>query len=238
MNIDITRQEHEELEKHFPKKEFIFGSKLYGTDGPDSDTDILRIIQEPGHWRSFINSYPNIHQLKYTDKENKIDYIYTTSNQFLRNQRSGDSIINSELIMFSPAINYTERERLERVRTYKVLKAFLGFAKRDIRNGKFWHADRCLSIVDKILFRNELPDLVGDIRQSYDLFKDADKLPKQSEERRKKLEYLKEHQKALRNSLNLKFEKDEIKMYFVPEVGDSILQKILDSNNTKEFRYD
>ena len=221
MNIKITKQEHELLEE-FEYDEFIFGSKLYGTDNDRSDTDIIRIFtpQKDTEWLETSIMYPNIHQFQYDDKKNQVQYTWTYKMQFLKNLISGDSIVNAEVSIFSLDIP------LEYVYTYNIIKAFLGFAKRDIKNQKMFHARRCLYIAESLL-NKELPTLDG-VKTLVN-----EKNPSIN------FKQLREVQDLLREQLNDTYDKGRIPRYYVEPTasGDMMLDKLLKANNIKEFRY-
>ena len=56
-------------------EEYVFGSKLYGTDNENSDTDILVIYKCPIAWKKYINTLPNFHMFQYDDCENNKQFI-------------------------------------------------------------------------------------------------------------------------------------------------------------------
>ena len=74
--------------------------------------------------------FPNVHQFQYKDIENNIDYIWISNEQFFKNQASGESTINSDIILFADFLE--ESSKLNMCRTYNVMKAYLGFAIRDL----------------------------------------------------------------------------------------------------------
>lgn len=110
------------------------GSVLYGLQDNGSDKDILHIYaQSINKANSFIYSH---HQLQYRDTENKIDLLFVDVQTFIRNLLSGDSTINFEVIHTQVIANsclsflYDMRAHFY---TYQIIKAYLGFAKRDVK---------------------------------------------------------------------------------------------------------
>lgn len=222
MNIKISKEEHEFL-LNYLVNQFTFGSRMYGTDTENSDTDYLCIYKFPttGAWGKVLD-YPSIHQFQYDDIENNAQYIWTSIYQFNQNLTSGDSIVNAEVLLFDDNIS-TIYSKLELLRTYKIIKAFLGFAKRDLKNNKLFHAERCLYIA-YCLLDNELPTLnvIREMKNGSIIYT---------------LQALINLERELRERCNKLFEKGELQMYFIPKVENPLLQKLLDSNNTKEFKY-
>ena len=231
MNIKISKSDFIRLYTN-RLSEVIIGSKLYGVDDEDSDTDILVFVEFPRSWN--LEGYPNYHQSHYDNIKNNTQYIFTDTAQFWMNQRSGDSTINSDVILFSDYIDtslYTDKYKLALCRTQKVIKAYLGFAKRDIKmindkrkKNKVFHATRSLYCADRLL-DNELPTL-KDI-QDYSVMKNP-----------YTVEELKDWEASLRLELRRLFDAKELKKYHVPRVPDTLYQQLLDANNITEFKYD
>ena len=136
------------------------GSTLYGTSDSKSDKDLMYIYAD-----SLTEEYSHLfshHQLQY--KSENTDYIFTSVKNFLRNCLNGDSTINFEVIYSDQLVN-TPLEFLHDLRfsfyNYKVMRSYLGFAKRDILQSeknqlneikikKICHAMRSFDIVKKI----------------------------------------------------------------------------------------
>lgn len=221
MNIKINKEENEYMKEMLVKTQ-IFGSRLYGTHTKDSDHDIMCFYAPGIEWSVQMCTYPSQHQFQYDDVENNTQYVWTTLTQFWQNVYSGDSTINSDIILFS---NIFKVDKLKTLRCYKVIKAYLGFAKRDLKNpkgkNKLFHAERGLYIA-KCLMNNKLPSL--DYIKS---MKGNDNDPF----------FLRNMERVLREKCNKMYEHGELETYSIPDVEDPMLQKLLDSNNTKEFRY-
>ena len=151
MNIKINKEEADYIFS-LNNKQYIFGSKLYGTSNDDSDTDIL-VIYESFHKERDV-FYPNYHQFQYDDLENNKQYVFTSKEMFYKNLLSGDSTINSDIVLFND--NFIDiKDKLNICRTYKVIKAYIGFANRDIKNinkgkNKHFHIERSLYSAEKL----------------------------------------------------------------------------------------
>ena len=214
MNIKIDNDAFIYL-NHRVNEKYIFGSRMYGTASEDSDTDVLCIYTPPSAWLE-INYYPNNHMFQYDDIGNNTQYIFTTIDQFWRNQTSGDSAINTEILLFTDMI--ADEDKLNYCRTYKVIKSFLGFAKRDMGDkNKNFHVNRCLYIAEELI-NNRLPEL------------EHIKTLKGSEVNREK-------ERELREKLNNMFNAGEIESYYIKPVRNELFKLLLNSNNIKEFKY-
>ena len=228
MNIHITENQHKYLQQFVTRTETI-GSKLYGADCDKSDTDLLCMykIKDKSILRH-LSRLPSIHQFQYKDIENNIDYIYCTPQQFFYNQASGDSTINSDICLFS---EMSWCGSIEMCRTYKVIKGYLGFAKRDLKqykegNHKLIHAKRGLYCVEKLM--NNEPPLIEDIQEFYQMEHNVTDLIQ--------LEH------NLRFDLTHMLNRNELEFYQISELFDKdddeyVFQLLLNSNNTKEFKY-
>lgn len=232
MNLKITKEDHKEL-LLYKTHQVVIGSHMYGINTSKSDKDILCVYKMPEYWERF--KFPNVHQLQYT--EGGVDYIWTTAEQFWRNQRSGESTINSDALMWVPYIftgNTNPELTLKYVRTYKVIKAYLGFAKRDLKKGtreSIFHAARGLFCAECIM-NGVLPE-VSVIK---DLFTVYQHLSLESYMKFKK--DLEKEQKEFRVKLQKMYESHELELYYIPETNIPLLDKILQANNIREFQYD
>lgn len=233
MNIHISKEEHNYLQNKILYRVTI-GSRLYGTETPTSDTDIL-CIYDGGFLKTQIRPHglPNIHQFQYKDLENNIDYIYTTIDQFFHNLQSGDSSINADVLLLDTAFPYVagRSNAYDLCRTYKVIKGYIGFAKRDLKHykegiHKIRHAHRSLYMAEQLM-QNKIPYLC-DIQRIYEYPYDRDKLI--------------DIEKQLRKELNNMFESNQIHLYYIEDItentpGKTLTQKLFESNNIREFRY-
>lgn len=234
MNIKISQEEHNELvNKYYSGKQVVFGSRLYGSHTEDSDTDIMMFYDLPISYNDMFKAYPNNHQFQYDDVENKTQYIWTCYSQFYMNMNKGDSTINADIMLFSDFFTDDKKLKIAACRTYKILKAYLGFAKRDLKQGsikKINHAHRGLTTV-QALINGEIPSVnhfkfITDVDISVELKK------------RLKSELLIK-QEELRVELNLLYEQDKINLYNTELAKGlpKIWTKLIESNNIKEFRY-
>lgn len=222
MNIKITSEEFNLLKNNIIKT-YIVGSKLYGTDNINSDEDCLVIYEPIGDSDIY---YPNQHQLQYDDLKNNCQYIFTTKRQFFKNLFSGDSTINLDVILFYD--DYNNDQKLNICRTYNIIKALLGFVKRDIKfvktgKSKLFHVQRGLYCAEKLL-NNELPKLdeIKKLNLNVDLKEVSDKC------------------KLVREKMNKLFESNQLTLYPknpIIDVNSTVEKKLIESNNIKEFRY-
>jgi len=220
MNIIINKEEHLFLQTRILQSIKI-GSHLYGTNNEHSDSDFLCIYKTSDV--ELHSGLPNFHQFQYKDIENNTDWNYCSELQFWKNLQSGDATINADIILFTDL----HENKLEICRTYKTIKAYLGFAKRDLKDAKkdkrrkSIHAARGLYCAESLI-NNRVPDL--NTIQSF---------------------YLQEHNTeeliAKENELRIKtnelYDNNHLKNYYIEKCNNVLWQKLLDSNNTKEFRY-
>jgi hypothetical protein len=224
MNIKITEDELAEISLYV-KESYIIGSRMYNTHTEDSDTDVLYIITP------FLKSdeyYPNWHQFQYDSADDKRQYMFTTKERFYRNLFSGESTINADVIMFTDFDNLNPSDKLNHCRTHNIIKAFLGFAKRDLKRynvgkNKHFHAARSIYCAEKLM-DNELPRL-EDLSTYVNL--DIIKLTHKCVE--------------LRNRCNNMMNNKELTMFpkeLIFEPKSSLERKIMEANNILEFKYD
>ena len=248
MNIKISKEEHTFLQEYV-LTQILMGSKLYGVDTEKSDTDYLCIYSTPIEWSgNKFNAFPNIHQFQYTDTENNIDYVYTSEDQFYWNLFSGDSTINADICLFSDKATVLGEVKMYILRTYKIIKAYLGFAKRDLSKGakidSMCHGARSL-VIAKFLLNGNLPTS-ADVQSTYSDLKIIHDTNESGLV--KELNRLRKLESECRKELNTMLDKNEIFLYpdftkhskLLPnsvEPIDSLLFKLLNSNNTKEFKY-
>lgn len=225
MNIKITKEQHERL---LPQciHQIPMGSHLYGTNTENSDLDILCIYKPFENWK-LLESLPNYHQYQYDCEETNTDFIYCTEGQFWKNQRSGDSTINSDVILFSDAITADKKDKIDYCRTQKVIKGYIGFANRDIKqysktksSKKYFHIARGLLTAEYLLdgrilsleYIQNIEDIGG-------------------------IKELQQWQTELRERCNKMYEKKELENYYIEQTEDELYNILLNSNNTREFTY-
>ena len=111
------------------------GAGMYGLKNKDSDIDILKIYLDNTKML-----YETNHQLQYnaTVNGNKVNYIFTSLEQFIRNILSGDSTINYEVLstkLFKThsIAFYNLYHKLSKYKL-KIIKSYLGMANRDLKS--------------------------------------------------------------------------------------------------------
>lgn len=226
MNIMINEEEANRLFLH-EEKRFLMGSHLYGTNTENSDKDYIVIYDDVIFKDSPLMGLPNIHQFQYKDVENNIDYIFTSWRQFWQNQQSGDSTINSDIILLGKSSKWSEEKRLKYCTTYKVIKAYLGFAKRDLKDwkkeGKVFHAARSIYTAQALL-KNKIPSItmIQEMKRKCNIIS----IP----------EY-KNDLHIYRTQLNDMYQTRHLENYYIPTYSDSLVNKLAESNNTRQFKY-
>ena len=223
MNIKITKDEFEYFKENtIAAFETVIGSRMYGTSNEKSDTDILIVHEE---FFEADRYYPNYHQLQYDDIKNNIQYILTTDRKFYLNLFSGDSTINADVVLFY--LDETDEEKLNMLRTFNIIKAFIGFAKRDIKfinkgKNKLFHIERGLYCAEELL-NNRLPNI-----EMFKNFGNCD------------IELLMQKEKTLRTQCNNMFDNGELTMFPKLPIIDpvnSLESKIIEANNITKFKY-
>jgi len=218
MNIMIDEQEHEYLQQLVTQR-YTIGSHLYGTAHANSDLDYLCLY--PATELELRSPLPNAHPFLYKDKVTNIDWNYSSDLQFSRNLLSGDSTVNADVVLFTDR----EKEKLSWCRTYKVIRAYLGYAKRDLKQAnkakKMAHAARELYCAE-LLLDNRLPTLDG-LRAAC--------LKQQSATE------LQEKEQGLRAQANSLYDAGLLHNYYITKEDNSLWHKMLQANNTKAFRY-
>ena len=225
MNIKITKEQHKTLES-YEYKEYLFGSQLHGIATVDSDHDYVRVITDNFYekFTTLAKFLPNFHSWQFDDKENNIQYVWMTETQFYKNLFSGDGNMLADIVLLSGEFE----NPLYLCRTYKIIKGYLGVAKRDLKlhgnnEKKRFHAYRSLFMAEKLI-NNELPD-IGDIQ----MLKFASNTPSKDK--------LFEMEVKLRVCLNNLLRKDLIQIYPNFQEENELVQIMVDGSNTKEFKY-
>lgn len=227
MNVKITKSLHEELCK-LDFEEYLFGSQLHGIANENSDCDYLRVISDSfyNRFKTFAKYLPNIHSFQYTESSEK-QYLWMTESQFWRGLFSGDGNLIADIVLFSGRFE----SPLELCYSYKIIKGYLGVAKRDIKlhtdwKKKIFHSLRSI-YMSEMLMKKRLPK-VSDVVQ---LYKDnINNLPDVALLRKKEAE--------LRNKLNEMLNNGEIMLYPIFNEEDELANIINKSNNIKEFKYE
>jgi len=222
MNIKITKEQHERLctSKYI---QYEFGSRLFGTNREDSDYDYMRVYNYNSVYKERVRGLPSIHSLQYDDSENNSQYIWVTEEQFWANLNSGDGTIHSDILLFSEV----DREYiLKFCRTFKIIRAYCGVAKRDLKlhnsKNKLFHANRSLYIAE-CLIDNILPtkEKIQEIALNLE-----------------NKEVLLQKEIRLRQKASDMYQNHLLHNYYIPKTEDDLLNIILEANNTREFKYD
>jgi len=239
MNIKISKEQHDRLQASGVDS-YLVGSHLYGTNTETSDKDYLCVYNTSSVFSNAMSGtlmgLPNIHQFQYT--EDNVDYLYTSDTQFWKNFFSGDSTINVDAVLYLlfDKDELVEDPKLSEAvlkvcRSYNIIKAFIGFAKRDIKiwaknksNKKLFHIYRGFYMADCLL-RNVYPQL-DEIRELTE-----------GDFGLETLEELNAEEVRLRTLCNTMFNNGDLLRYNFLPVEDDLLTLLLESNNTKEFKY-
>lgn len=224
MNVKITKEQHEYL-CSLPFKEYLFGSQLHGIATEDSDSDYIRIVDNSfyDNFNTKAKYLPNIHSWQFDDTDNNIQYVWLTERQFYHNLFSGDGNMLADVVLLSGDFP----DALFLSFTYKVIKGYLGVAKRDLKmHGgeakKRFHALRSMYMAECLL-QGELPTIEG-IRN----LKNID-LPTKDE----LLEREAKNRLVLTDMLN----NNLISLYPDFKEEEPLAQIMADCNNVKQFKY-
>ena len=224
MNCKITKEQHSYL-CTLPFKQYLFGSQLHGIANENSDYDYARIISDDFYmsFTSLAKYLPNIHSFQYTES-NKTQYVWMTESQFWRGFFSGDGNMLADIVILSGMFV----NPLHLAYTYKVIKGYIGLAKRDLRMHKHWdkkifHAVRSLYMAETLM-KKELPTVGGII----DLYNQS----------RLSVEALSLKEKILRDELNTMLNNGNINLYPNFTEDNELVQIMANLNNIREFRYE
>lgn len=223
MNFKITKESNDELSKIFTK-EYPFGSRLHGVATEESDYDYIRIIPESFYDRFTTKAkyLPNIHSFQYEDIENNSQYVYLTETQFYRNLFSGDGNMIADIVLLSGEFE----DAMVLCRTYRIIKGFLGVAKRDLKlhgniEKKRFQSARCLYMARCLI--NNIQPKIEDIQMMKEhIIPDV-----------KDLSFI---ELELRNVLNAMYNNNLITGFPVFKEEDILVKIMTDANNMKEYR--
>lgn len=227
MNIKITKEQFDKL-LTFEIRRFLFGSQLHGIATIDSDFDYVVVVNDKIY--SFFDTkavyLPNIHSYQFDCEGENTQYVLMTETQFYRGLFSGDGNMLADIVLLSGEFE----NPMFLCRTYKIIKAYLGVAKRDLKlHGnvpkKRFHALRSLYMAEKVI-DGVLPS-VKDIKLLYNSYGEY---PPSKES-------LMKEQDLLRDTLNNMLNNSEIDLYPKFEESNKLIQIMVDSNNIKEFKY-
>lgn len=230
MNLKISKEHHERLSKYITNK-YLFGSRLFGTHHENSDYDYIAIYDYEkvfGITENKFGQYPNIHSLQFDDVENNTQYVWMSQKQFNKILHSGDGTMLSDVVLFND-VGMTDKEKLSLCRTYKIIKAYCGVAKRDIKlhpnsMKKRFHAVRSIYTAtclmdgvmpkkDTIQYIQKYIGVMASLNEISDLISEA------------------------RMRSNKMLENGELSHYNIPTTGDDLLDVLLGTNNIGEFKY-
>lgn len=139
MNIIIDKATHLELQRYLIDT-IEFGSGMKGTSDVNSDHDYLHIIGTSHSW--LMAPYNTHHLLQYKGEDG--DHIYCNPHTFVKSLLDGDSTIFHEMLMYK-AVAGTCLEALAQYKFehYKTYRAYLGIARRDLKEAtKIFNKDK------------------------------------------------------------------------------------------------
>ena len=138
----------------------VIGSQLYRTANENSDTDTLIVHVDKE------KLFETQHQLQYVDS-NGNDFMFTSLKKLISNILSGDQTISYEAAFnFTGSLEWlSEFANQGMFDNYKIINAYLGFAKRDIKNfrkkkseKKLFHIIRGVKTAERLLGLNSALD--------------------------------------------------------------------------------
>ena len=171
MNLHISEEQFKNL-KASTIVSIQMGSRLYGAETANSDTDILHIFAKGKDMdQSFVWTH---HNFQY--KENGVDHVFTSLQNFISNLLKGDSTINYECCFSKEMAESTELKWLydfrEEFKGFSLLRSYLGLARRDLKQysqnydtKKLFHALRGIwtyELIRKNMYKNELKEIDAD----------------------------------------------------------------------------
>lgn len=227
MNVKINKSQFEYLNLYQIGK-YLFGSQLHGIAKEGSDYDYVIVLNDILYKRFDTKAIylPNFHSYQYDCEEENTQYVLMTETQFYRNLFSGDGNMIADIVLLNE--NHPDYEnRMHLCRTYKVIKGYLGVAKRDLKmhgdnEKKRFHALRSLYMASSLIDRDPPSTLgikvltIGEIPTKEILF---------------------EREKVYRLLLNDRLNNGEIDLYPNFKEGNELIQIMTNSNNIREFKY-
>jgi len=242
MNILFKNVEHFKMLKDIAIYKIVVGSQMYGLDDKYSDIDYLYILPIAEEVQRDI--FRTHHQLQFKTKGE--DHVFVFLDTYLKNIFNGDSTINFEVLqelkpgtLLDWLLPYKEK-----IYTYTIIKAYLGFAKRDI---KYFPKDKDLRskrrkvkhiyrgyVSAKMLYEKDfkIEYLKKDKR-----FKEIDKLETDIEFK-VELSKLTTQLSDLRGEINLAVDKGELNYFLFEDTQSNLSQdfyKFLDNKKHKEL---
>lgn len=228
MNVKITQEQHDYL-CSLGYEEYIFGSQLHGIATKESDYDYVRVISDSFYegFTTLAKFLPNIHSWQF-DGDDNTQYVWMTETQFWRNLFSGDGNMIADIVLLSGRFD----NPLFLCNTYKIAKAYIGVAKRDLKlhgnsDKKKFHALRSLYMAETLM-NNQLPtaEAIQLLYQNYG----GCYLPSK--------ESLSDKEEVLRKRLNDMLNRKEIRTYPLFEERNPLVQIMTNTNNITEFKYE
>jgi predicted nucleotidyltransferase len=228
MNIHCNNENILEYLKSRTIVRIPIGSYMYGTNNEKSDRDFLNIFLPPKNY--YLNPFRNHHQIQF--KIDGTDEIFTDIIQFVQNLVNGDSTINFECLFTQQFKNSPLKFiRAQSFYTYTIARAYLGFAKRDLKRiadnptKKAIHILRGLEIAEKIISSDNI-SLDFSKHKYFSFVGETESFVN---------EYLVE-EKNLRYMLNCALEKNYIDRFLDPTTQKEIYNKIMNLYNDYEFQ--
>lgn len=163
MNIIIDTDLHEYLQS-ITMNVIEFGSKMKGTSTIESDKDLLCIVKT--HKSLVVSPIYTGHLLQY--KEEGIDYIYTTEQQFVNNIINTESLINHEIYRYN-AVKETCLDWIYDIDfdNFKTIKCYLGFARRDLKDCHSLYSKDKRKASKKLAFTNQALDYIYSVYERF-----------------------------------------------------------------------
>jgi predicted nucleotidyltransferase len=136
----------------------VIGSQLYGTANENSDTDTLVVHVD----KEML--FETQHQLQYVDSKGN-DFMFTSLKKLIANILSGDQTVTYEAAFnFNGSLAWLSDFANEGMfDNFKIINAYLGFAKRDIKNfrkkksaKKLFHIIRGIRTAERLLGLHDL----------------------------------------------------------------------------------
>jgi predicted nucleotidyltransferase len=256
MNIKKDIRKDKNLFDDLIKATFVkveVGSKMYGLEHKDSDTDLLCIYNTS---KRELNMFDRSHhQIQF--KVDGVDYLFINIHSFLSNALSGDSTINFEVINSEKLLG-TELDFLYKFReyfyNYKIIRSYLGLARRDLKridvdgktefgkNKKIAHAYRGLNTAVKIYnikYGHMNEDSIFLYGSDINEIKTFIWTLKDWKERKKYSEKLMEDINDFRIFINSKYDDDELIAYMSVDnqkVINSALELLFENTETTQMK--
>lgn len=228
MNIHVSKTTFDELMKATIVS-VEMGSKMYSLNNEKSDTDILHIIATPKGWNdSLVWTHHNVQF-----KEEGVDHVFTTLQNFIRNILKGDSTINYECL-YSKELENSELSFVCDMRkdfaNFSLVRSYLGLAKRDLKlfsqnydNKKLFHGLRGLWTAKRILDGSYSNDIKSIDPQFYDYLRDL------------KNNNLTDRMELIKKMKETKVEIDQLRLSITDNLQTNILNRIMEESKLEKL---